>query len=542
MVRFSKDEGDVAAVVEAEGRRAETEVHALLLELDQVRAWLELAASPELRELLDRRRREIEAALGERLVRWRRAGGGLRFETPKLGARPPVADEAELVPEDAPLPEPPAEIAPPLESGPLREFVPVDEAGTAPVEPGPGPLAEALPPAEAAPSAPYAVPSPVLGPPRPGRPSAPPASVEALTGLKSRFEGGGAFPVPETDPDWPVALAGILRDLVSGKDPDADLDAILRVVEGWDRWSGFPPDAQRLLAGHLAARLRTLQEGPFPEDRRIGHAFGILSAFMKKARPGFVSGLARSHRPARETWEADADAFFDRLLDMIPAPLEAAPNLQRKLEGVEALVREIETAPAEARSAVEAQVRREIAALLAAGLSARHPRLIRICGPLLSLLEGGEFRALRRAVRDDQEARDEEAGEDAAEAAHNALPGDWAWWGRTRGRRAVMVGGSPREPNRVRLEGAFGFAELDWMPAEFRRNSLQAVRDRVRAGGVDLVLILRSLVGHDADQVILPACREMDVAWVSVEQGYGVARVRQAIERYLEPDEGRRGR
>jgi hypothetical protein len=34
---------------------------------------------------------------------------------------------------------------------------------------------------------------------------------------------------------------------------------------------------------------------------------------------------------------------------------------------------------------------------------------------------------------------------------------------------------------------------------------------------------------------LLPACRERGIDWVHVEQGYGTARVRAAIERFLDP-------
>lgn len=468
------------------------EVAALLREVDQIEAWEEQAVSDALRALLLDRRRAIGAELGNLLLDWRRAGGTVQLTSPGAPPRPEL-----VVP-----------VVPQVVEAVVREVAPVE---------APAPVEVAR----------------VVEPPRPppARPAAPPASTEALAGLKARIESGAAFPTPQQqDTDWPTILDQIVRDLVPAKDPEADLEAVVRVVDAVDRWYGLPPDPQRALAAHLAARLRVLQEAAFPDDRRVGHAFGVISAFMKKARPGFVSGLSRMHRPARESWEADADAFYDRLVEAMPLPLDETPSLQRRLDALEALIREIDAAPAEARSAVEAQVRREIGGLLAAGVSSRNPRLVRVAGPLAALLEGSEFRTLRRAIREDRESEEE-----SEDAAPSPLPAGWAWWTHTRGKRAVMVGGSPREVNRARLEKAFELAELDWMPAEFRRNSLQAIRDRVRSGGVDLVLILRSFVGHDADQVILPACREAGVAWASVEQGYGVARVRGAIERYLDP-------
>lgn len=95
-----------------------------------------------------------------------------------------------------------------------------------------------------------------------------------------------------------------------------------------------------------------------------------------------------------------------------------------------------------------------------------------------------------------------------------------------------MVGDGPREPNRVRLEQAFGLGELAWEQAEHSRNSLQKVRDRVKAGSVDLVMILTRFVGRDSDHLILPACKDAGVPFVPVKSGYGVVGIRRAIERY----------
>jgi hypothetical protein len=320
---------------------------------------------------------------------------------------------------------------------------------------------------------------------------------------------------------------------------EADLSAVLRVVDAVERWRVIPPEAQAPLIGLLAARLRAVQEQPgFLGDRRVDFAFGTLSAYVKRARPGYVYGLARWHQPNRESWDADAEAMFERLAAMLPSAAEAEPNHQRQLDAIEAVVREIGIAPAEARSAVAAQIRREVLAALAMGLQARNPRLVRIVAPVAEIFDAPEFRALRRAIRDELDAsRDEETSVEVEEAP---LPPDWAWWGYTRGRRALLVGGDPREPNRVRLERAFAFAELEWVGAEFKRNNLHGVRDRVRAGRTDLVILLTRFTGHDADQIVIPACREMGVGFVCVPHGYGVVRVRHAIERFLDPDEARR--
>ena len=130
-------------------------------------------------------------------------------------------------------------------------------------------------------------------------------------------------------------------------------------------------------------------------------------------------------------------------------------------------------------------------------------------------------------------AKPDEDDDEEEDARPEPIPADWAWRSWTQGRRAVMVGGDPREPNRRRLQDAFGFADLAWERAERSRNSLQQGRERVRSRKLDMVLILSRFVGHDADAIIQPACRDVGVAFVPVQTGYGVVGVRRAIERHL---------
>ncbi|MFZ5476903.1 MAG: hypothetical protein ACOZNI_09030 [Myxococcota bacterium] len=366
-----------------------------------------------------------------------------------------------------------------------------------------------------------------LPPPKP----AAPASPDDIAALASHLAAGGNFKVPATAPDWPLTLALALRDLLPGKDGEGDLERIEAVVDRRDAWKGLPPPVAVRLLELVAARLRMLQAAGL-SDRRIDLAFSTISTWSKREKPGFAYGLSREHRPRTGSWEGDADAAVDELYDALPST-EPAPKVGKRLVALEALVTEFGIVSEELRVAVAAQIRAEVSALLADGLSARNTRLLNVVAPVADELTGADMRALRRAARAAAAAAATEPETD--EESDSPIPDDWAWWSVTRGKRAVMVGGDPREPNRVRLEAVFGFAELAWEPAEFSRNSLQKVRDRVKARGVDLVLILTRFVGHDADQVILPACKDTGVPFVPVKSGYGVAGMRRAIERYVAP-------
>jgi hypothetical protein len=495
-------EPQLATPLQEEAQRRTERVRALVADVERLAEWETTAAPEGLRALIAGQRAARAAELADLLISWRRLGGELLL-------RPALAQSGadERVSAQAPTALPAVAVR-------VLEV----------------PRAEALP-SELAPRAAA----------RPLPPAAPPlnlASAEALAGLKAHVETGGGFRVQAPPADWPARLAEQLKELLPGRDAEAELSAVLRVVDNVDRWKVLPPEVQAALVGLLAARLRFLQDVPtLTGDRRIDFAFGSLSAYVKRARPGFVYGLARWHTPVRGSWEADGEAMYDRLAAMVPTPAEAEPSQHRLLDAVEFLVKELDICPAEARSAVEAQLRRDILAAFAGGIQARHPRLIRMLASHTDLLDGPEFRTLRRAIRD--EAEEAQAEEEEESGVEEHLPIDWAWWPFTRGKRALIIGGDPREQSRARLEAAFGFEELEWVGAEFKRNNLIGVRDRVRAGRTDLVILLTRFTGHDADQIIIPACREMNVPFVCVQHGYGVVRVRHAIERFLDPDSRR---
>lgn len=123
----------------------------------------------------------------------------------------------------------------------------------------------------------------------------------------------------------------------------------------------------------------------------------------------------------------------------------------------------------------------------------------------------------------------EETDPGSAEPEANALPQDWPWWPLTRGKFAVMIGGEPREHARQRLQEVFGFIDLEWVPMDRAQN----LANRVDKRTVEMVILVRSLLGHRIDDIVLPACRRTATPWISVERGYGANQIRLAIERFL---------
>jgi hypothetical protein len=117
------------------------------------------------------------------------------------------------------------------------------------------------------------------------------------------------------------------------------------------------------------------------------------------------------------------------------------------------------------------------------------------------------------------------------EDAVSLLEADWPWWSQVRGKRAVLVGGSPREPYRQRLIEVFGFSSLDWVDGHVRRISKLA--SRVAHRGVDLILVVSAFISHKSSGKIVNACKQQGVTFAVLERGHGVLAVRRALERFV---------
>jgi hypothetical protein len=162
------------------------------------------------------------------------------------------------------------------------------------------------------------------------------------------------------------------------------------------------------------------------------------------------------------------------------------------------------------------------------GLGASDPEVLELVMPYREHISGGNgLRAVRRnldRIKDDQSAD----GDDTLRAQFADLIAA------TQGRRALMVGGSVREENRRALQRLFEFDRLDWEPYEDAKPaSLDSLEQRVRNRGVDLVLLLRSFIGHHVSDRLRPLCQQYEIPCLMVDHGYGAAQVGEALRRGL---------
>ncbi len=137
------------------------------------------------------------------------------------------------------------------------------------------------------------------------------------------------------------------------------------------------------------------------------------------------------------------------------------------------------------------------------------------------------FRALRKAIRDQQ------APEPGIESELiYGPPKDWRYWGVVKGKNAIMIGGTPKENARARIQDSLTFADLNWIWIG-QMKQVETVCQRIRAGSIDMVILLQSFCPHSAANKVADACKSTGTMLLPVERGYGITQIQRAVEEHI---------
>lgn len=315
----------------------------------------------------------------------------------------------------------------------------------------------------------------------------------------------------------------------SGAHLDESIVRLTAACATTDAWLALPADVQRALTGYCAAYARYLQDRAMAvpaHEEDVGPTFSLLSSFSRTHRPGFVFGLARDQEPVKASWIEDARLWWSKLTGAMggapaafvaPEPEPSRPVLNRE--------RTLLTLAEAAKDGVADAIKAFTRDALEAGVAVTDPRLHRILAPHAEMLKSEpKFRALRKALRDAGAAVEEDDEEDADVVA-------WPHLDYTSGKRAIIVGGDPRNEVIDRVKEAFGFQTVEWPSFDPKR--VQSLSTRVRKGSVDVVIFLVNFVNHSAQEILAPACRDAGATFALVPHGYGVTAIRHAIERTM---------
>lgn len=290
-------------------------------------------------------------------------------------------------------------------------------------------------------------------------------------------------------------------------------------------------------------RVRYLQTKELTEElhaqsRRV---FRKLVGISKEHEPGFIEAFQPTFKTNWEAYIRDAEERL-RL---------SAESRHRRAEQ-ERTMRERQVQDEERRRAARETGRQLIDELRAAISHFNLPdegveefrtllgQVIAVCGssddevlelvmPYRELVsEGADFRALRRNLE-----RLHEAGADKDKPLIDSCADVRTY---TQGLTALMIGGVAREDVRKQLQRVFDFEELDWQTYESSRPAiLDSLEQRIRNRGIDLLLLIRTLIGHDVQQRLRPLCEQFEIPCLLVEHGYGASQIAQTIRKHLAP-------
>jgi hypothetical protein len=267
--------------------------------------------------------------------------------------------------------------------------------------------------------------------------------------------------------------------------------------------------------------------------------FHQLKALSKQYEPGYIEAF-------RHDFHTDWAAYVVEAQDQLLQATEAArrtkdweqqrleqqardqERLQQNRESGQAALEELKALMA--RTALPEEGVDEFLAQLkqvVSGLGASDPKLLELVMPYREVISGGNgLRALRRNL--DRIRQEESKDDDTLQERYEDLISA------TQGLRVLMIGGSVREDVRRTLQRLFEFDRLDWEPYEDAKPAmLDSLERRVRNHGMDLVLILKSFIGHHVPERLRPLCEQQGIPCLMVERGYGAAQVGETLRRGL---------
>ncbi len=282
-----------------------------------------------------------------------------------------------------------------------------------------------------------------------------------------------------------------------------------------------------------------LDAGLTDEDHALlRETFPRLVGISKMHMPGYIEAFSRA-------FETDWDVYVAEATEALRLATEATRQAREKRQ---------QAAAAQARGAEKDREAREAArddleklkAIIARhrlpeegveefndtlekvvkGFGQSDAQVLDLVRPYAELLNGSQFRALRRNLdREQQELAHDQENDALREELEDLLAV-------TRGQRVVLVGGDVREERRRQLEQVFEFGELEWVPYESARPAMQrSLEQRVRNHGMDVVLILKEFVGHSLSDSLRPLCEEQGIPCLYVDRGYGAAQVAEALRK-----------
>lgn len=369
-------------------------------------------------------------------------------------------------------------------------------------------------------------------PPPPEAPPAPqPPVVTDFSALKAHLQGGGYFStearLPECKaPSEELARLGAPTGLADAHAAYAELQALQALVKDARTWRVYSLDDRTALMSAIAARARVLMVANREwldealSEADIHSLIQLLSREIHHGNFNYIKGLRMDSAAPSDGWLAEAGRRW-RSLVRCCGPGDGPWR--------EALVQTFQGAFDEGleEGCLVAWV--QMLATLGADLNSEEMRQRLM--PYIDVFEShGALKTWRRQLRTAREAEEARvSAEDSVTLLQTAPPEILS---RTRGLRAVIVGGDRRGDAQARLQAFFAFESLEWETG-LRLRRVSALAVRAQEGHIDMVIFLRRFISHKVTSILQPALKQSGTETIWVAHGYGVSSVLQEVRRYL---------
>jgi hypothetical protein len=323
--------------------------------------------------------------------------------------------------------------------------------------------------------------------------------------------------------------------------PAGQLQVLCKDVEdGVSHYGDLDPREQYAQLKVWIGRYRRLQTFPLNEDeqtlsRRI---FSKLVGLSKEYEPGYIEAFqinftcdwdqfireaGEQVEQAREAVRRKREAerpYGDGTMHLSERARSGRDSSQNALDELKTILIRYNL-PDEGVEEFRATLNRAVA-----GLGATHPQLLDLVMPFRDMIESwNEFGSLRRNL---DRAYDEDETCDTVHDPFDDLRSV------TRGMRALLIGGVPREETRRLIERVFDFGKLDWHDNDDSRQGMaEGFEQRVRSRSVDLVLILKDALSDPGADMFRLLCEQYGITCLVVDQGHSPAQIGEALRRGL---------
>lgn len=273
------------------------------------------------------------------------------------------------------------------------------------------------------------------------------------------------------------------------------------------------------------------------EVRHIRLVFGKITGLTNEHRSGYIEALQTDYETDWDAYIEEArEDYANACIEKEKLEAQEAEKTKQKFEQLKQQARNQERAaekfdeleelcdPGNLCDEEKDRIRKLVSDLLNLGVPTTDERLLDSVNQVSDLFsEGSDYRALRRAMTKVENSKSK--ADVLAETFPKAMK-------ELKGKKAVIVGGQPREIRRSRIEKLFKLESLEWVECEHGlKRQILGLSNRVDS--YDYIFEIVTLCGHHVDEIIGDACKNSNCRFIRLTSGYGVNQIASSIEQIL---------